>query len=228
MKTPAGLLFVAIIATSFSSCGVLKESSEFSDGYYNYRGQKVYVTHNGDSSTVYGARMNHPVDTVAIIKIPATAKKDQLPKYIFTRSSFDLDIVTMPVKYRPSLRGFPNQLNTQVNGGVFIGARKDYFNVQEVHAPMTRNKVETNHFGFSYGIFAGIGATAMNSYVTENAINIEYDGVIFTKGVSAIIALNKFNVGLAIGTDHLLDRNRKSWIYEEKPWLGISVGLNLN
>jgi hypothetical protein len=142
-KTGCLFFFASIIC----SCGVLKESSEFSDGYYQLNGNKMYVTRSGDSITAYGARPNHPIDTIALIRIPAAVKKGQLPGYIFTRSSFDIDVITMPIKYRPTIAGFPNQLNAQINGGGYIGKRRDYFTVREVHAPMVRNKVAVDHFG---------------------------------------------------------------------------------
>ncbi len=211
-----------------ASCGALKETGQFAEGYYYYRNAKVYITKNGDSVTVYGAHPNHPIDTVALLQLPAPAIKGQLSRYVFSQSSFDLDVVTTPLKYRPPVAGFPRQLNSQINGGVYIGKRRDNFTVRETHTPLLRNQLSVNHFGFSYGAFIGLGATAMNSWVTNNGINIEYDGVVLTKGLSFIIGLNKVNIGLAIGTDHLLDPNRKVWIYEEKPWIGLAVGLNLN
>lgn len=213
---------------SLSSCGALKETGQFTEGYYRQQGNKVYITRPGDSIVVYGARPSHPIDTVALLRIPQMVKKEILSKYLFSQSSLDLDVITMPIKYRPAIKTFPNQLNGQINGGVFLGKRKDNFSVHETHTPLNRNKIDVNHFGFSYGIFAGFGSAIMNPSVTNNAIQIEYEGVVFTKGVAFIVALNKVTVGLALGTDALLDRNRSLWIYQEKPWLGLAVGLNLN
>ena len=68
----------------------------------------------------------------------------------------------------------------------------------------------------------------MNPWVTNNRIAIEYDGVVWTKGVTGIIGLNNFTTGLAVGWDHLLDRNMAYWIYQGKPWIGFVFGLNLN
>ena len=28
--------------------------------------------------------------------------------------------------------------------------------------------------------------------------------------------------------DHLFDKNKKDWIYQHKPWVGLAFGLNLN
>ncbi len=64
--------------------------------------------------------------------------------------------------------------------------------------------------------------------LTKNGILTEYDGLIFQKGISGIIAVNKLTVGLSLGSDNLLDHNKKKWIYENKLWYGLMLGLNLN
>lgn len=85
-----------------------------------------------------------------------------------------------------------------------------------------------NHFGYSVGIFAGLGATFMSPYVTNNRIATEYDGVVITKGIAGLIGIGNLTFGAAIGFDHLMDKNYKKWIYQSKPWAGFTVGLNLN
>lgn len=56
----------------------------------------------------------------------------------------------------------------------------------------------------------------------------EYDGIVWSKGVATIFAVNNFTLGLAFGFDNLLDENRRIWLYESKPWAGLTFGLNLN
>ncbi|WP_165940196.1 MULTISPECIES: hypothetical protein [Dyadobacter] len=56
----------------------------------------------------------------------------------------------------------------------------------------------------------------------------EYDGLVWGKGIAGIIGINNFTIGLAIGFDNLLDKNKQVWIYQGKPWLGLAFGLNLN
>jgi hypothetical protein len=68
----------------------------------------------------------------------------------------------------------------------------------------------------------------MNPWVTENQITQEYDGVVWSKGIAGIIGIDNFTIGLALGWDHLLDKNKNYWIYQGKPWLGLAFGLNLN
>ncbi|MFY9310502.1 MAG: hypothetical protein WAQ28_15765 [Bacteroidia bacterium] len=68
----------------------------------------------------------------------------------------------------------------------------------------------------------------MTPTTTNGAIPIEYDGVVWNKGIAGIIAVNNFTVGLAAGFDNLLDNNHRLWVYESKPWFGLAFGLNLN
>ena len=42
------------------------------------------------------------------------------------------------------------------------------------------------------------------------------------------INFNNITAGLALGFDNLLDKNKKIWIYENKYWIGLTFGLNLN
>ena len=85
-----------------------------------------------------------------------------------------------------------------------------------------------NHFGFSFGVFTGFGNTFMSPTNTNNILQQEYDGIVWSKGVAGILAVNNFTLGLAFGFDNLLDKNHSNWNYKNKPWVGLAFGLNLN
>jgi hypothetical protein len=68
----------------------------------------------------------------------------------------------------------------------------------------------------------------MNPWVTRDQITSEYDGIVWLNGIAGIVGFNNFTFGFAISIDHLLDHNHKVWIYQGKPWLGLTLGLNLN
>lgn len=123
----------------------------------------------------------------------------------------------------------PNQLNTSIlNGALFLGYRTDIHHLRYKKTPFQTYKREITHYGLSFGIFTGIGASRIDEFVTLNALTIQYDGFVNPSGVAAIIAVDKLTFGLTLGVDHLLDKNRKVWIYQGKPWMGLSIGLNLN
>ena len=69
---------------------------------------------------------------------------------------------------------------------------------------------------------------AMNPANTSNAILTEYDGIVLQKGIAGIVAMNKLTLGLSLGFDNLIDNNRTVWVYNNKPWFGLMLGLNLN
>ncbi len=146
----------------------------------------------------------------------------------FSSNTLDIDFVTIPLKFRPAQKGVPAQLNANLNGAVYCGLRTDRYTVAYHPNPLGKSVRNTNHYGFSFGVFTGLGNTAMNATTTSGFISSEYDGVLWTKGVAGIIAVNAFTVGLSVGVDNLLDNNRSHWIYETKAWIGLAFGLNLN
>jgi hypothetical protein len=219
---------------TLQGCKVLQESSkyEFNEGTYHVKtpqhSGKAYVVVNEDSVKVYP--VNAPLfDSTRFIELafPAKTAKPVRGRNLFLANSFDLDVLTILFKYRPSVKGFPNQFTTQLNGAAYIGYRTDAFKIRYSKRPLYYKR-HIEHYGYSFGGFLGIGATAMNPWVTQGNISDEYDGFVITKGLALNVAVNAFTFGLAVGWDHLADSNRKFWIYQEKTWLGLTLGLNLN
>jgi hypothetical protein len=153
-----------------------------------------------------------------------------VPQHNFTleKSTFDIDVLAIPAKYRVSLSGMPAQLNSEINAALYFGKRNDYFQVNFEKSPTNRFKRKIDHYGFSIGGFVGLGNSVINSDVSQGLIPYEYQGITFSKGIAGIIAINNFTLGMAYGFDNLLDNNSSQWIYNQKPWVGLALGLNLN
>ncbi|WP_316820289.1 hypothetical protein [Pedobacter gandavensis] len=143
------------------------------------------------------------------------------------RYTFDIDILTIPFKVRPSVRGFPGQLNPNFSAALYFGRRRDNYSVRRLRSNHS-SKLKFSGVGYGYGAFIGIGSVTMNPFVTRQKIDYEYDGFVFNSGVAGIYDAKKFNIGLAFGADFLMDKNRKDWIYQSKPWFGLLFGINLN
>lgn len=143
-----------------------------------------------------------------------------------SKNTLDVDFLTMPLKYRPSQKDIPPQLNANLNGAVFLGFRTDKYDISYLTNPLKNSQRVINHYGFSCGIFTGFGNTTINP--SNSQASLEYDGIVWNKGIAGIFAVNNFTLGLAVGFDNLLDGNRDSWVYESKPWFGFAFGLNLN
>ena len=144
------------------------------------------------------------------------------------KTSFDIDVLTIPFKYRPSVIDFPNQLNANFSGAVYAGLRNDFYYFNYHSNDIGENRRKLNRLGISFGVFSGIGSSAINPWVTQDQVSSEYDGFLFMNGLAGLVAVNKLTFGLGLGVDYLLDKNKKYWIYHHKPWLGLTVGLNLN
>jgi hypothetical protein len=222
-----------------TGCSVLKNSPKygFNEGYYKSRIfhkklKHIYVVPGEDSIKVYTAKSlrKKVVDTTKSLKIafPQNQKPSEFENYTFRKGSFDVDLLTIPFKYRPSVNGFPRQLNASFNGAVYFGYRSDVYRLLYKQTPLQAFKKQITHYGYSIGMFTGIGAARIDPSVTDNGIFYEYDGAVNLLGINAVLGVEKLSLGLAVGIDHLLDRNRKFWINQSKPWVGISFGLNLN
>jgi hypothetical protein len=53
----------------------------------------------------------------------------------------------------------------------------------------------------------------------------EYDGVVFQKGIAAFFTFEKMTIGICIGFDSLLDENSNIWVYNQKPYIGLVLGI---
>ena len=220
------------------SCTTILDSAKykFNDGLYftNILSHgKVIVTNMGDSTLVtpmIKANGTEIQDTLHERYFNATVTKLDGPVKtpVFYDPSFDLDLVTIPFKYRPSVQGFPNQLNANYNAALYIGYRTDVYQLDYTRTPIGVYKREVHHFGLSGGVFAGLGNSALNEWTTKPAIDKEYDGVVFTKGIALVGGVQNLSVGLALGFDNLLDPNRNVWLYQNKCWIGVTLGVNLN
>ena len=220
------------------SCSVIQKSNknQFNNGFYiqkiDGKKQKVYIEIVDDTIRIHPTQnFNHKliIDTTTA---PCFFQKEIMtePRQTtsFDKVSFDIDFFTIPLKFRPNQNDVPSQLNTTLNGAVYFGYRTDKYVLNYIANPLGKSDRLINHFGFSMGVFSGFGNTFMSPTNTNNILQQEYDGIVLSKGLAGIFAFNNITVGLALGFDNLLDKNKKIWIYENKYWLGLTFGLNLN
>jgi hypothetical protein len=148
-----------------------------------------------------------------------------LYKSTLQKTSVDFDLSTVPVKFRSARGDVPSQLSASVNGIIYVGFRKDFFKI----LTRTSELNETNSFvrqtGFDFGLFAGMGITPVNPTVTMNRIAQEYDGIVFQKGFAVFLTFENMSIGIGLGFDNLIDKNKNIWIYNQKPWIGVVLGV---
>jgi hypothetical protein len=230
---------VAVVVFLLSGCSSVKDSPkfDFNDGVYltkiDGKKQHVYVENSNDSVAVYSLQKGWhrlpPENSLKRLKTYSVNNTSQnTGSHRYWQNSFDIDFLTMPIKFRPSTQSFPKQFSNNVNGIIYLGYRNDSYSLSYKKNPVGRLSQRIKHYGISGGFVTGIGATAMNPWVTNNYLSIEYDGLIWSKGLAIVMGVDKFTFALIGAVDHLLDKNRSAWIYQGKPYLGLGVGLNLN
>lgn len=234
-KLTAALLIVSLCG--LFSCLSIRPMPKyrFSDDYYKGKtaGQKAkpyYVRVTQDTIFAYPTHKKHIDDTSSSYKLlfPEAKKPDLFARYRFNKYTFDLDVLTVLTKYRPSQQTVPGQLVTDFCGVVYAGFRNDLYKLSYFKTPLQLTKRTVTHYGYSMGLFSGIGAVRIDELVTQNYFTGEYQGVVNSSGAAFILGVNNVSLGLNIGVDFLLNRHRNVWVYQGKPWAGLSVGLNLN
>ncbi len=233
------LIFIGLIHL-LTGCTYLHQSSkkDFNSDFYKLynintkTSQKVYVHILNDTIKVYSTIIvnnKYIVDTTITIENILKSSSFKMNDLVLKQNSFDIDFFTTPLKFRPKQGNVPTQLNnTILNGEVYFGYRIDRFSIKSIINPLNKYSTKINLFGFSMGGFTGLGNTFLSPTNTNNILQQEYDGIVWGKGVAGNIAVNNLAIGLALGFDNLLDYNKTIWIYEGKPWLGLTLGLNLN
>lgn len=106
------LVFALILC---AGCGGLKNTPtlHLANHYYEFK----------TGSTPYRKVYGHFKDSLSLFELDK--QRIKLPSEIFhlRNRTFDVDIMTVPFKYRPSSMGFPRQMNATFNGQVYSGYR---------------------------------------------------------------------------------------------------------
>lgn len=218
------LLPPSLIVLIFSSCSSVKSLPEpvLIPGYYLYRQpdrkySKVYLQPEKDSLTVI------PIDKHENTLSPL--KHTLSP--IFLKQSFDIDVLVVPFKFRPPSYNSTRQINAEFNGNMFFGYRLDRFKTQTVHK-QAGQKHGLQHHAITMGAFGGFGSSFIGPLTTNYQTTDEYSGLILTRGISLMVGVRDLTVGVGVGWDYLTDRDKNIWIYQNKPWYGLTLSLNLN
>ena len=230
-------LLLVVILMSFSCVPVEKIARhDFDSDFYKLNAQgsdpsSVYINVLEDSIVVYPVitnGRNESPDTCSFkgISIDAIKPGNYLYRSCFVKKSIDVDLTTVILKYRPPRGGVPRQLSANFNAAIYMGFRKDYYKLLPYISPLHEEISFIRQIGFDAGIFAGIGLTPVNPTTTAGKVSQEYDGMVFQKGVAGFITFDNISVGLAIGFDNLLDNNKTSWVYNQKPYLGLVIGIS--
>lgn len=222
-------MYISIFFTALllASCASLQNQAKYQlvDGKYNIQWQgkkyKSYIQNVSDSIII------HQSDLKIHNAMPQYTNETQPVVGKISKPSVDIDIMTSVFKIRPNSTNLPAQMNSNLNGNLYFGLRNDIYSIKYKSNPLYKYQRVVNHVGFGGGVFFGLGNSAINASTSPSQV-LEYDGIVFQKGIAGLFALNKLTLGLSIGNDLLLDKNHINWEYQNKVWYGLMLGLNLN
>lgn len=209
---------------------------DFDSGFYKLKTQgadpsRVYINVIEDSIVVYpviteGKKESPDISSGMGLRVSRIKTDNYFYKSCFVNNSVDVDLTSILFKYRHPRDDVPGQFSADLNFAIYMGFRKDFYKIESSVHPLHEEMSFIKQFGFDLGIFAGIGTSPVNPTVTNNKISQQYDAMIFQKGVSGFISYDNISIGLAIGFDNLVDKNKASWIYNQKPYLGLVIGIS--
>jgi hypothetical protein len=230
-------IIIWILVLSLFSCAPVGKIAihDFTSGYYKLKTPKVktsrvYLNVTEDSVTVYpaisdGRSTSADTSSYRAFKINDIVSGNDFYGSCFIKESADIDLSTILMKYRPPRKDVPNQLNANLNAALYVGFRKDFYKMVTSTSPLFSEYTDCRHTGFDFGLFAGMGITQINPTVTGNNVTLEYDGIVLQKGIAAFVTIERMSVGIVLGFDNLLDENKSVWLYNQKPYIGLSIGI---
>jgi hypothetical protein len=190
--------------------------------------QSVFLDISDEHIAVYPP-IENKTDIQPFLTISSVNTDTLLDKqFIFWKQSLDIDITSVLLKHRPIVNGSPAQLTTDFNIAGYVGWRFDKYHIRRKKDPLGKSYQKITGFGYDFGVFAGPGTTTISPFTTQNRRTDEYSGMIIQAGIAGFIESNVASFGLSIGYDHLMNADRKIWIYQNKPWIGFIVGIALN
>jgi hypothetical protein len=226
-------LFVSSSAL-FCSCSTIEKASRhgFESGYYKHslkskKTEKVYLKITDKDVAVYGLEESKPRKLTMTLPMGEADSLYVIPSR-FSKTSLDIDITSVLLKYRPATDNLQPQLNTDLNVALYAGWRHDYYWIVGRKDPLGINQYKIIKRGFDFGVIAGPGTTFIGSSTTNNGTSKEYNAMIIEYGIAAFLETNFASFGLAIGYDYLANSDRSIWIYDNKPWIGFVIGIALN
>jgi hypothetical protein len=228
-----GSLTIVIFAF-FTSCSTLEEASKhgLTSGYYTMESggntKKVYVDITEENISIYNRKGKY-IDKDDPLSI-SSGKSDsfQITPLKLRKQSLDLDITSILLKYRPSVLNLPQQFTSDFNVAIYAGWRFDKYKIKSETDPLNKQYPKISSLAYDFGVFTGPGTTSINGFTTNNRAVNEYSGMIMQTGLAGFLESNVASFGFSVGFDYLLNRDRRIWIYQNKPWVGVIVGVALN
>lgn len=193
---------------------------------------KIDIPHLNLPSINYAGQLYFPETLSSIVSIDsALLVKDKKEYRRAKRIRYDdykfvLQALSVPIKFRRGVNGFPYQTESSFNLGLGAGLK---YNLNWYMANKSFLGLKTNSVSFTPGLISGLGTTDIKMNVTAGPSFKDRKEPIFSYGGFFMIGLNSINIGFVWGKDVALKDGGKAggWVYNHKSWTGIVVALDV-
>lgn len=145
----------------------------------------------------------------------------------FNRNKPVFQTLTIPFKIRGRVGDVPSTVATNFNAGIAYGYQWNLISTYPIYGEAEKMVgYEQKQFSFSAAPFAGLTTMALSAKNTDPDIVTDQTVMGYSIGVAGVLTFNRLNFGLALGIDHGFG-NANDWIYQDKIWTGIVIGLDL-
>lgn len=145
----------------------------------------------------------------------------------YSRNKMVLQTLTIPFKIRGKQGDVPSTVATNFNAGIAYGHQWNLIQTYPIYGEDEKMVgYEQKQLSFSAAPFAGLTTMALSAKNTEPDIVTDQTVMGYSIGVAGVFTFNRLNLGLALGIDHGFG-NANDWIYQDKVWTGIVIGLDL-
>jgi hypothetical protein len=147
-----------------------------------------------------------------------------------TFSETTISGLTIPLKYRLPDKSsrLEEDFSAGFNANLFIGYSVGYTSFTY------REKIDNRitNYKFTFGGFVGASTIELNAQNTSLSLTPLGENEKFNKGLATIglgftFSSDKFNIGTFLGKDFSVGQKASKWNYNNKPWIGIGVGLGI-
>lgn len=147
----------------------------------------------------------------------------------FRDAHFDIDFITIPFRFRfrQGMTLPPSGVASPFCGGLYAGWRMDAASHQ-IHLLPNQTLRSFTTTGLGVGVFTTFAPVYVSPWNTDYRTMVEYEGLGINYGAAFVWAYQGLTIGLLLGFEALADENSAIWVYHNKPWVGFSLGFNLN
>jgi hypothetical protein len=134
-------------------------------------------------------------------------------------SGWDFGLITIPIKYRYKLQNSINNVQSNLNLGMYFGRKigKTRFHYN--------SKQTTNYWATTLGGFFAPSSVRITPENTSNKITTSYDSFFMSYGFTLMFSKKNLSIGMQIGTDRSFSDPSKKWDYNKKTWIGLGYHL---